>query len=214
MPDNYVSIDGYLIDAALSEGHAFEAEVTDYPVEQGADITDNMRIKPAIVTITGIVSDTPLGPLVEQRANEAQAGSVGLPSDAALAKLLEIQNSREPVTIITSRKLFDDMLLQHLDVPVDAKTGNALRFTAVFKQVVIVTNDRQLVRVAAPQVAGGTTKLGHIPAKEAPGFYAADNLQDLTSGQRSLLGEGVDQLGAKKQITAASLGLLNEDGTP
>ena len=48
------------LDASLSESHSMNATVTEYPVEEGADIADHIRRQPDTITISGIVSDTPL----------------------------------------------------------------------------------------------------------------------------------------------------------
>jgi hypothetical protein len=60
MSSTFVRIGQYILDVSLSEEHKFEADVTEYPVESGGSISDNIRPKPLHVSITGIVSDTPL----------------------------------------------------------------------------------------------------------------------------------------------------------
>src|SRR5574342_5520 len=106
-----VRIDDYLIDVTVAEEHELPAEVTAHPVEDGADITDHVRLTPISVTLEGIVSDTPIGRLAEQRAPD------GRPSDDAYAFLKLVRSRREPVTIETSLETFTNMILQHLSVP-------------------------------------------------------------------------------------------------
>jgi hypothetical protein len=152
-----IQIDGYIIDASLSESHTFESEVTDYPVESGASITDNVRPKPIVVSIEGVVSDSPIGPVATARNNETASPDAELqflPSEAALDKLLRIRDAREPITIVTSLKTFESMVLTNLDVPRDADTGHALKFTASFQQVILVTNNRTTVKVSPPTSTG------------------------------------------------------------
>lgn len=148
-----VTIDGFIIDATLTESHTYESDVTSYPTESGSTITDNIRPRPVTVQIDGIVSDTPIGTVATTRANESTASGSNfefLPSDAALAKLLEIRDKREPITIETSLKRFESMALTQLEIPRDAETGMALRFSATFQQITIVTNNRTTIRVASP----------------------------------------------------------------
>ncbi len=143
-----ITIGGFDVDAAITEEHAFDADVTDYAVEKGSNISDNIRSRPAKVTIEGVVSDTPL---TEMARTRAASGGSGPPSQDALAHLEKIRDDREPVTIVTSLRLYENMALESLSIPRSKDTGDALRFRAVFKQIRFVTNARTTVRVATPK---------------------------------------------------------------
>lgn len=158
--NKFVIIAGFEIDATLSEGHKFPATATDFPVERGADITDHVRNTSLHVAIEGIVSDTPIGVMVDKRAGTS------LPSDDALAHLMSIRNAREPVTIETSLAVYDNMLMLDLDVPRDAHTGDAIRFSAEFKQVTIITNNRTVVKTSSPR-GRKKQKLGNLVLVQA-----------------------------------------------
>lgn len=148
-----ITIDGYRIDATLTESHSFPSEATKYPRESGSAATDHVINNPIEVTIDGIVSDTPIGVIASARQNATaptDADLEFLPSDEALAKLLAIRTAREPVTIETSLQSFDQMVMTALDIPVDPETGHALRFSATFQQAEIVTNVRTTVQIAKP----------------------------------------------------------------
>lgn len=168
-----VFIDGFEIDAAAQEEHSFDSEVTEYPVEKGADIADHVRSRPIVVTIEGIVSDTPLGSLRERRITEfgdpLVAGDV---SEGMFAKLQKIRDAREPVTIVTSLRKYDNMVLQSISIPRDATTGDALRFRAQFIQIVLVTNARTVIRTAEPggkkKTDQGNKPTAPVPANAAP----------------------------------------------
>ena len=54
------SVDVVQLDVYDSETHGMPTEVTEFPVEDGPDISDNVRRKPKTLTIEGYVSDTPL----------------------------------------------------------------------------------------------------------------------------------------------------------
>lgn len=153
-------IDGYLIDATVQENHTYESEVTKYPVESGSDITDNVRNKPIVITLEGIVSDNPIGQvaIVRNRSVVTPASSDSstdfLPSDEALAKLIAVHNAKQPIVVETTLKRYDSMVMTNLEIPRDASTGAVLHFTATFEQVIIVTNNRLFIRVASPNMAG------------------------------------------------------------
>src|SRR5262245_50543513 len=103
-------IDGVLIDCLLGVDHTFESDVTDYPVEDGSTLTNNILLKPAVVTMECLVSNTPIGQLADLRDKVSQ------PSDDVYEHLQKILTAREPVTIRTSLRTFTSMALKHLSV--------------------------------------------------------------------------------------------------
>jgi hypothetical protein len=66
------SFDLVQLDVYDSETHGFATEVTDFPVEDGPNISDNVRRKPKTLAIEGYVSDTPL----PQNGRATNAGAV------------------------------------------------------------------------------------------------------------------------------------------
>lgn len=155
-----VIIDGFVIDAARNEEHEFASEVTEHPVEEGADIADHVRRQPNNVTIEGVVSDTPIGEVAGLRDEGA------LPSDQAFALLQEIADSRRPVTVETSLQVFDNMILSSLNVPRDARTGDSFQFTAQFVQIALVTNQRTTIETASPRGRNKVNR-GNKPSRTA-----------------------------------------------
>lgn len=148
-----IRISGYPIDLAITEDHSFDSEVTEYPVESGADVSDNIRNKPLEITLEGIVSDTPIGAIAQDPTRKPEAGAP-LPSRDAYNRIIAIRDAREPVTIETSLGKFERMALTKIGIPRDRTTGKALKFTVSFKQLNIVTNSRSTVRVAVPNCTG------------------------------------------------------------
>lgn len=155
-----VTIDGYVIDATITEDHNLDSEVSDYPVESGGSVIDNIRPLPITITLESIVSDTPIGRVATARGAQPGVPLDFAPSDEALAVLLAIRDARETVTIEDSLSTWESMAMTSLSIPRDADTGHALAFTATFKQVVVITNNRTTVNVSPPR----TTSLG--PRKE------------------------------------------------
>lgn len=146
-------IDDFLLDCLLSAGHEYESEVTEFPVETGSDITDNIRPKPIVVTMEVIVSNSPIGQLATLR------DSPDTSADECYAKLQQIYNARQPVTIRTSLNTFINMAMKNLSIPKTVEHGDAIMFTATFQQVQIVTNKRVQVRRAiqkTPQKSMGS----------------------------------------------------------
>lgn len=148
-----IRINGYPIDLALSEDHAFESEVTEYPVESGADVSDNIRNRPLEITLEGVVSDTPIGAIALDPTRKLEIGAPS-PSRDAYARIIDIRAAREPVILETSLGKFESMALVSLGIPRDRATGKALKFTVKFRQIEIKKNARTTVRVAVPNADG------------------------------------------------------------
>lgn len=169
LPYQLVMIDDFLIDVVLSEDHTFESDVTEYPVESGSNITDNVRPRPIVVTMECLVSNTPIGFLASRHPNGEQGGG-GEPADDCYELLQKIRDKREPVIIRTSLRTFDNMVLKSLSIPRAKDRGDALKFTASFQQIQVVTNKRTR-RIAVPG-GGGRNNKGQLPAtfKDLPGI--------------------------------------------
>lgn len=147
-----VSFDGYVIDCSITETHKHDSEVTEFPTESGANLTDHIRPKPIEVTVEGVVSDTPLAAVQLFR----ETGEV--PSKSALEKFLKIRSDRLPIPIVTLLKAYENMAMTSLEIGVSSDKSGGLWFTASFRQIEIVTNDRAK-RVADPRGQGGN-KIG------------------------------------------------------
>ena len=163
--------DVFVIDAGITETHTYESEITQYAVEGGSDITDNVRNKNPKVVITGIVSDTPFGKMADIRSKvvtPAQTSSAELdfsPKDTALTVLIGIRDAKLPISIETHLKRYDNMILVNLEITDDMDSGDALVFTAEFQQILIVITTKVTVKVAAPNL-GAAAGAKNKPAKK------------------------------------------------
>lgn len=151
-----------LIDVTISEDHHFEADVTDYPVESGGTISDNIRHKPITVQIEGIVSNTPLNQMLVARGQDAlnDADEISTAAQGALGFLMYVWLVRETVTLRTSLGTFKKMALSSLTFPRSKDTGDALKFNAKFQQIVEVSNGRVVAGGGTRGAGGPTQKLG------------------------------------------------------
>jgi len=159
--DGVTVLDILTVDATLQEQHSAEVDITENPVEVGANLTDHQRPKPVVVTIDGVVTNTPidsgafglvqaaaqaLTPVVGFAKSAAAAGAalVGqatgnvTPTRAqeAFSRLNYIRNNGLLLVIKTPLKTYYNMAMQSLNVVRDPRTGDALRFLAVFKEII------------------------------------------------------------------------------
>jgi hypothetical protein len=138
-----------VLDAMPTATHAGEVEVTDHPVEQGANVVDHKREKPETLTLEGFVSNMPFG----QAGQDAFESGIDL-AQTAYQQLLAIKAGVDLLTIVTPLRTYASMVMTSLNVPESAQLGGSLSFTASFKQVRVVTS--QTVQV--PTVLAGKSK--------------------------------------------------------
>lgn len=200
------------LDCTVTETHTATSTVTEHPVESGANITDHIRTDPVQLSITGIVSDTPIGSRQVQRSIAVGGASVQVTQQepptsttgygrAAWAKLDAIRTAAKPVKVVTRDKTYDSMALVSLSVPKESKTGGALYFTAQFKQIRIVYNRTTKVVVAKatkshkkqdtgkqPTAAVEPEKPRSILSKDVFGDAGTEKVQKLVGRARTGLG--------------------------
>lgn len=147
-----VSINGYPLDLVETEEHSLQSDITEHAVEDGSDISDNIRRKPRELTLTNaVVSNTPIGQVA---LDDSRILIDGAPPPAmdAYRILEQIWLDGEPVTIVTGLKKYDLMGLAELTINRDAKSAGGLVFTAHFKEIRLAKNKR--VKMSVPNAGG------------------------------------------------------------
>lgn len=152
---------GIVVDATVSEEHLSEAELTENPVEDGAVVTDHVHLKPAQLTIQGVISDSPLGYAVIgniQNLVRSVSSLFGKSSRSvdAYNDLLALQKSRQPFTVTTGLKRYKNMIMTSLSVPRTAQTGRAIHFTATMREIRIVKSKTTSVSLSSSVSSLGT----------------------------------------------------------
>lgn len=150
-----------ILDATLKEDFTSTAEPTTHPVEDGADVTDHVIIKPNGLTISGIITETPfegLAGLVKTAAATVGSkigsslgvlgGVVGALAGAEGGKSLAgaIFGSNDRVLGAVSQEL---VKIRDAKQPVDIQTGLQL-----YKSYILTS-----VKVGRDQKSGGSIKV-------------------------------------------------------
>lgn len=154
------------LDASLSESHSAEAEATDHPVEQGANITDHIRPKPQMLTIEGFVSNTPSDSAQTQNG-EFPRDSAG-PAEAAFAALEARRLAGKLHIVSTSLQTYENMALLGRPVTRNAQVGNALAVMLLFKEIRVVFNQTIQVQTQQPQGQPTSKKGKKVTTPVAP----------------------------------------------
>lgn len=187
-----ITIAGYKIDVAITEESSFEADVTEHPVEYGSSIVDHVRVKPVMLSIEGMVSDTPIGVMSDERGvlrstEIAAEMNIPLPSVEAYDLLQRVFLEREPVTVETTTRVLENMVLYSLSIP--TSDSDSLTFRASFKQVIFANVDRTYIPVTEPR-AKPKAKKGTKPIKASD----YNIFKDMDDREKSVLTKVVDRI--------------------
>lgn len=136
------------LDASLRQSHDQENEITEHPVEQGANVTDNIRPRPRKLVIEGLISATP--PMPAGQAPEANL-------HIKAYKLLEQATAQGAlVNVTTGLKKYTKLAIESLSCPREPERGIDLFFTLTLKEVIFATTATTTVPKSA--IGTGTTK--------------------------------------------------------
>jgi hypothetical protein len=156
------NIGGFVADVTIKEDHEDEVVVTENPVEQGADVTDNAFKVPARLT-------------VEVGYSNSSLNSQGDPNyvQDIYAQFLAMQAARQTIDVVTGKRVYTNMVIVSLHTTTDEKTENALILTVRLRE--IITVDTQTVSVppssnmANPTVTGASQNQGTNQSQYAGG---------------------------------------------
>jgi len=174
------------LDATVTERHAYKNEVSEWPVENGDTIIDNIRLVPENISISGLISNFPIDVrfqditnIVDGTSNTSESRTVSREESATrvetaqnillriLGRVIQGETVRpETIEIVTGLRVYTNMVMTSLDITRDRRTGQALPFTADFLEVKSVE-----IEVIAPQppfVGKASTKRQKAKQKPPP----------------------------------------------
>ena len=174
------SIGGLIAQITEEELAVDTLTISEHPVEQGANISDNAYKDPAQVTIRVGWSDSSLAALggaITAAVNATNIGGVlsafTAPTYAAqvYAQLLSLQVSRSPLIIVTGKRTYKNMLIRSLSQATDTETENALKVTVICREVILVQTQTTIVPSPSvmqnPQSTASPTSQGQFQPKPA-----------------------------------------------
>lgn len=162
---------------AESETHEFASKVTQFPVEDGSNMSDHILNAPDKLTINGFVTNSPISTL------DTSGPGTG---ESAFEALQRIHRTREPVRVFTTLKEYEDMALERLSIPKNANTGETLRFTASFVHIRKVSS--AIVEVTALKAdAGDSASTTKDAGKQSTKKVSEEKEEDVKTSWAGLL---------------------------
>lgn len=141
-----VSIGGIEFDALIDSEEGYEAQVPEYPTEDGFSVSDTIVLKPDKLSMTLFVTDTP----VTWRNRHGTGRTEGV-----VKQLKEMFFSKQTVMVITSDSVYSDMAITSLSIKKSLETGYA-REIPIAMQKVIVTSTSTVTIPASYGKSGAT----------------------------------------------------------
>lgn len=172
-------------DLLIDESHTLEFEASDHPVENGAVITDHVTQKLRSCTITGMFTNHPVekdggfsGDGIDsfQDTEITDAGTItrNRSRDDMYARLEELACERKPVRLVTSLKVYPEMIITSLPVKRTAEDGESVKFTMTLREFKVATLKKSTafgkfqppdMKTANSRVIASTATKGKVSAK-------------------------------------------------
>lgn len=139
-------------DATLSEQHAAEAEVTEDPVEQGANTTDNVRAKSQTLALEVFFADQYKGSTYKTSGGATFDFELGR-CERALSTFERLQREGQRVTVELGGKFgfgrrYENMVIQSARAVRTSKERDSLTISLSLKQIRIVRSETVAAQVA------------------------------------------------------------------
>ncbi|EPG6279107.1 phage baseplate protein [Citrobacter freundii] len=155
--DSYIqNYQAIVFDAVTDTGIRRQADITSYPVESGAEVSDHVQIKNNTLKLSGIITETPVR---LEKDLLYSAGVNGTRISQAIQYLDKIFDSRQPITLVTEHKVYENVILSGISY--DYKSEFAMQFDLEFEQVRLVTTATVNViatKTQSNRSVGGTVK--------------------------------------------------------
>lgn len=188
LPSNRMAVGGdgsigQVFDCIIQEAPEYTATPATSPLEGGADATDHIKIEPEKLTLDIVLSGIPI-----DESAQLDPDTPGLPEHIRNAHTTIKGLQGKLVDIVAGFETYTSMTMVSYTPSRNARTGNSLRFTAVFQKIRFVsTQTTTVVMKELPKPAQKKQDLG----KQS----AAVPTEPQKEVAKSWLASGIDKTG-------------------
>ena len=138
------------LDLILDEDHSKSEQVTENPLQDGRAISDGIFLELQEGSLTGLVTNHSVK-LAEERAKQldlqdsetlmSEAENYQLENRAKQAwiDLKAVMDAKQPVTIVTSLEVYDNVAITNISTERNGDSGDALEIKVSFRQILTVS---------------------------------------------------------------------------
>lgn len=192
-------------DLVLKESHEWKTSPTSNPIENGSDITDHVIIEQDKITLNGYITnssiDIDLASFIGGTiAAYTPFGAGSILSEALYKKpkkvleafqmLYKLKEAGEEVSIVTTLKVYKDMVISNISIPREPSDGDAIEVK--IELVHIQKVDVEMVEIPKGIKKGKTASKKTATAADNAGKKVAEKAQD--GSKKSLIQSGYDGL--------------------
>lgn len=168
-PKEPTSVAGIEFDALIERSEQHSANVPQYPIDAGFSVADNVSLEPTSLKLTLYITATPVTWLSRHGSGEQRVENI-------CDQLLNIYETRMPISVTTPYKAYDNMIIKSITIRDTLQAGYAKEIPIEFVQVTVTA--AQTVTVPPEYDRGGSTmeSAGNASTNQAPstGTTAAD----------------------------------------
>jgi hypothetical protein len=133
----------FVVDAFIAEHYQFSNSVTDIPVEEGINISDNIVEDQDVISVEAFIGNTAFEVIT---ADGNSVSNLKAPDRMARVKqayqaLKKLVKDKKLVNVVLGLETFTNMAITKFEIDRDAETGANLPFTMEFKKLKIVKSD-------------------------------------------------------------------------
>ena len=154
------------IDCVEEANPSHDAEPTDLPVEEGADITEHVRLKPDSLTLRIVHTNDPLDDPIPGRPAIDQ-----FRADDAYRKLVNWEFEKVLLAVVLPDRTFENMIITNISPQKTSVSGAAFVGTVSFREIVRVETSQVALTASgsmAPKKKAGLKKMAPAdPVKRA-----------------------------------------------
>lgn len=180
------------VDVMVESEFNLESEVSEYPVEDGFTISDNVTQKQLKLSLTVMISPMPVT-WYENFKETAQDRVFN-----AVDELYWIWQRREPITIVTKLNVWENMVMISCPIRRSKEDGIALKAAIDFVQIIKVDTKTE-------QIPAEYVDLLTKPKAQASNTDAGTAETSQISSDNSNSNDGVEPTTAKRQSIAAGI---------
>lgn len=129
------SIGTVIPDVVITERHSDMLEITEHPVEMGAPISDHAFKRPSEIVME--VGFSGGGAILDFSLLQSITPSISKSPKQLYQDLLDLQEQRTPIDVITGKRAYKNMLIRGLEVTTDRHSENVLMATITLREVFI-----------------------------------------------------------------------------
>lgn len=138
------------LDLILDEEHSKSAQVTENPLQDGRAISDGIFLELQEGSLTGLVTNHSVK-IAEDRAKqldlqtsealleEAENNQLENRARQAWIDLKAVMDAKQPVTIVTSLEVYDNVAITNISTERNGDSGDALEIKVSFRQILTVS---------------------------------------------------------------------------